>query len=196
MEDKRDLSVGGYLFYTEKDAKIAAAERKKIEYLETRIDYSKPEDVLRIYENLLRERIFKTPIGLQYLKQMRDFLREQEGIDQEAVQDVPLYIVFGGELREHGRFARNRIRPSDEEEKKEEKAKARFTISVILNILLIVAVISMFTITLESDNPNILNYERAITDRYASWEQELTERERIIREKERELKLDGQGAQE
>ena len=53
-----------------------------------------------------------------------------------------------------------------------------------------IAIIAMFTITLESDNPNVLNYERALTDRYASWEQELTEREQAVRQRERELQIE------
>ena len=34
--EKNALSVGGYLFYTEKDAQLARAEEQKIEYLEAR----------------------------------------------------------------------------------------------------------------------------------------------------------------
>ena len=63
-------------------------------------------------------------------------------------------------------------------------------ISVILNVLLVLAIIAMFTITLKSDNPNVLNYEKAITNKYAAWEQELTEREQRIREKEKELRIE------
>ena len=37
--DKESLSVGGYRFFTEKDAQLARAEEQKIEYLEERIDY-------------------------------------------------------------------------------------------------------------------------------------------------------------
>ena len=33
----------------------------------------------------------------------------------------------------------------------------------------------------------ILNYETAITNRYAAWEQDLTERERAVKEAERNL---------
>ena len=47
----------------------------------------------------------------------------------------------------------------------------------------------MFVISFVSDQPNIINYERAITDKYASWEQELNQREQTIRDRERELKL-------
>lgn len=33
---------------------------------------------------------------------------------------------------------------------------------------------------------NILNYENAILNKYAAWEQELTAREQAVREKEQE----------
>ena len=64
--------------------------------------------------------------------------------------------------------------------------------SVLLNVLLVLAIAAMFMITLRSDNPNVLNYERALTDKYASWEQELTERERAVREKELELQIENE----
>ena len=64
--------------------------------------------------------------------------------------------------------------------------------SVLLNVLLVLAIAAMFMITLRSDNPNVLNYERALTDKYASWEQELTERERAVREKELELQMENE----
>ena len=46
------------------------------------------------------------------------------------------------------------------------------------------------SISYVSEQPNVINYERAITSKYASWEQELTDREQVIREKERELKIE------
>lgn len=188
MADDRNLAVGGYRFYTEKDAQLAAAELKKIEYLEARIDYSRPDSILMVYEKTIQERIFKTPVGLQYLNGLRDYLLGQPEIDSQRVPEIPLYSTFSGEIREKSNPARNRIKAVNSGKDGE---KSGFMISVILNVLLVLAVISMFTITLRSDNPNVLNYERVITDRYAQWEQDLTERENAVREKERELKLNG-----
>ena len=62
-----------------------------------------------------------------------------------------------------------------------------------MNIVMIVAIIAMFVITLNSDQPNILNYERNLQNKYASWEQELTQREQTVREKERELHIENTG---
>lgn len=188
MAEDRNFSVGGYRFYTEKDAQLAATELKKIEYLEARIDYSRPDSILMVYEKTIHERIFKTPVGLQYLKDLRDYLLQQPEIEPQRVPEIPLYINFSGEMRDRSAPARNRIKPADGGKSGE---KSGFIISVILNVLLVLAVICMFTITLRSDNPNVLNYEKVLTDRYAQWEQELTERENAVREKEREWKLNG-----
>ena len=184
MADNRNLSVGGYRFYTEKDAQLAAEELKKIEYLEARIDYSRPDSILTVYEKTIHEIIFNTPVGMQYLKKLRDYLLERPEIDPERVPEIPLYQSFSGVIRERSNPAKNRIQTKD-------GGKDGFKISVILNVLLILAVAAMFTITIRSDNPNILNYKRVITDKYAQWEQELTERENAVRERERELKLNG-----
>ena len=48
-------------------------------------------------------------------------------------------------------------------------------------------IIVMYIIVIKSDTPNMINYENAITNKYASWEQDLTERESKIRQKEAEL---------
>lgn len=187
MANKKELSVDGYLFYTEKDAEIAAAERKKIEYLEARLDYGNPESILLIYEKTGHERVFQTPVGLHYLRNMRDYLLAQPEIAPERVPDIPLYQTFSRTVREQDNPAKKRVKPAKE---KADREKSRFEISVALNVLLILAVIAMFMIALKSDQPNILNYEKAITDRYASWEQELTERERAVRDREKELKME------
>lgn len=182
-----NLSVGGYRFFTEKDAQLARAEEKKIEYLEAGIDYSSPESIRFVYEKTIHERLFKTPVGIRYLEKMRDYLLSRPEIDPADVVDIPLYITFDGGVREHTNPARERVTPSKKRDR--DKEKSRFIISVILNILLVCAIIAMFYISFSSDQPNIVNYERAIQDKYSSWEQELTEREQIIREKEKELKL-------
>ena len=185
MADKEALSAGGYLFLTEKDAQLARAEEQKIEYLEERIDYSSPESIRYVYEKSIHERVFKTPIGLQYLKRQQDFLKGQPDIEPVSVMDIPLYIPFDGEIREHTSPAQAKVAPSA----RKDKQKAGFAISVILNVLLVFAILSMFFISFVSDQPNIVNYERVLTNKYAAWDQELTEREQVIRQKERELNI-------
>ncbi len=180
---KQENIVEGFSFSTERDAALAATEQKKIEYLEERMNYDNPAGILNIYQKAIRERVFKTPIGLEYLKHLQEYLQTCTDIDPSSILPIPLYKNYDGEFRQQPSPARYRIKPTPK------KKSIALPVSVMLNIVLIVAVIAMFFITLKADQPNILNYERALTDRYATWEQELTEREQAIREKERELKL-------
>ncbi len=181
---QEQLTVEGFTFYTERDAQLAMQEQKKIEYLEKRMDYNNLESILQIYKKAVWDRIFKTPVGLFYLKNLQQFLLEQQELAGRNIPAIPLYVTFDGEIRENLTVTRNRIEPS-----KKKKQSNALPLSILMNIALVVAVIVMFVITLNSDQPNILNYEKALTNRYAGWEQELTEREQVIREKERELKL-------
>ena len=108
--------------------------------------------------------------------------------DREEVPPIPLWTNFA-DVRTKTSPARRRIQPMPEDGGK----KAGLCLSVIMNIVMIVAIIAMFVITLNSDQPNILNYERNLQNKYASWEQELTQREQTVREKERELHIENTG---
>ncbi|MBO4980966.1 MAG: hypothetical protein J6C84_03615 [Lachnospiraceae bacterium] len=173
----------GYAFYTKKDAELASQEQKRAEYLRAHLDFENPESVLRVYRKAVAERMFKTPVGVGFLKEMQRYLLERKEIDPETVPPISLYLSYDNEERTHTSPAKNRLKPAFGAEKK----KQGYRISVILNIALVIAVIAMFVITLNAEQPNIINYERAILNRYADWEQQLTQREQVIREKEREL---------
>lgn len=179
--------VDGYLFLNNKDASIAELEEKKIKYLTERMDYSNPEAVLKIYQKAIHDRIFKTPVGIAYLKEMQAYLLKQDEIPKEEILPIPLYQNFGGEIRES-------VAPVSGTAKKKtetntQKQSANYRISILFNILLAVTIIVMFVITINASQPNILNYKKVITNQYAQWEQELTQREQAVREKERELQI-------
>ena len=59
---------------------------------------------------------------------------------------------------------------------------------MILNILLAAAIAVMLYIASTSSNINILNYETALVDKYASWAEELKGRERNLKEREAAVK--------
>lgn len=89
----------GFLFYNEKDAELAALEQKKIIYLEERMDYSKPEQILQIYQKAVTDRVFATPVGILYLKRLEDYLLEQPTIDPAQVPPIPLLHSYNKDLR-------------------------------------------------------------------------------------------------
>ena len=186
MERKAEWEVGGFQFGSEKDVELAKIEQDKIAYLEKRIQYDQPESVLSVYNKAIANKIFQTPIGFQFLQKLHDFLTEQGLADRAS--SIPLYQVYSYDPQEEVAVhtAKRRVQPSQYRE-----LRSKLRRSVILNLLLIVMVVAMFVITLTSNHPNILNYERVLTDKYAGWEQELTERENAVREKERALQMEG-----
>ena len=179
------LIASGYAFLNEEDAKRAANEEKRINQLEEKLDYSKPESILLIYRKAIQERVFKTPVGIQYLKKLQSYLLEREEIDQEKILPIPLYTSFESALRENTTPARIRVKPAPAKKKQSQL----LPISMVLNVALVCAVLAMFFIALNSKQPNLINYETALVNKYSQWEQELTQREQAVREKERELSI-------
>lgn len=184
MENQEVLEIDGYLFAQEEDARIALQEQKKIEYLEKHLDFDKPKQVLSVYKKAIAERIFKTPVGMEYLKRLQRYLQSQQM--EEEIPPISLYVAFEPKLRKQYETARPVAKQP------EKKKNSGLQISIILNLILAVVVIWMFVIALKSSNPNILNYERALTDKYSAWEEELSQREQTVREKERELRLNAE----
>ncbi len=185
MEEKEERTAEGFVFYTKKDAELATQEQKKIDYLQARMNYANPESILRIYEKALEEKLFKTPVGLGFLKDTQKFLLRSGTVTEEQIPPIPLQVFFDDEVRESANPARRRVQPSEKEEKK----FPALSVSIILNIVLVLAVIAMFWIALSAGQANILNYENVLVNKYAQWEQELTQREQTVREKELELSI-------
>ena len=184
--EQREHVVSGFAFYSEKDAGLAEQERQKIAYLDKHIDHADMQSVLAIYKKALEDRVFRTPVGLEYLRELQGELRAREEELGEEVPPIPLWTSFAN-VRTKTSPARRRIQPMPEDGGK----KAGLCLSEF-NVML-VAIIAMFVITLNSDQPNILNYEQNLQNKYASWEQELTRREQTVREKERELHIENTG---
>lgn len=182
MTEKNNLMVNGYRFGSYKDAQIAEEEMKKAKYFETKMTGKSGRSRLAVYDQILDKKVFQTPIGWEYLKYMQEKLQEL-GIPEEEIRPIPMYMTFVHEQeQETERPARQRIRPS-----RRNDLLQKYRITIFLNILLGILVVAMFAITINSDNPNILNYKTAIVNQYATWEQELTERENAVREKEQSL---------
>lgn len=173
--------VNGYCFGTAEDAEIARQEEKKIEYLEQRMDLGKTENMLLVYKKAVENRVFVTPIGWDYLKKLQQKLKDRDDLTEE-VPPVALYTVFAHRVGDDIRVPEPRI-----QEKSKDNTKRKLITSIIINVVLSLVVAFMFYIAYTSDNTNVLNYKHNLVNKYAQWEQELSEREKAVREKERNL---------
>lgn len=180
MSGKNDLTVNGYYFGSPEDAETARQEEKKIAYLEEHMDYGNSADMLAVYKKALDNRIFQTPVGWEYLKELQKKLKGQ-GYPEDQIPPITMHTVFANRVGDDIRIPTPRLKP-----KEKKPLKRRLVFSVFFNILLLAVAAAMVAITLTSSNPNILNYEKVLQNRYAAWEQELSTREAAVRERERE----------
>lgn len=183
MADKTEWVVNGFQFGTQQDAELAQNEKIRIERLEEKLDYQNQEMVYAVYKKAVNNRVFRTPVGYDFLKRLQRILYDNA---QEDIANIPIYGVYS--MRESANPTIERIQASRKPVK--EKPKQEFfsrKTSIIVNIGLLVLVIVMFVIATTGSNPTIVNYERTLQNRYAEWEQQLSDREQAIREKEKEL---------
>ena len=185
-QEKAALMVGGFAFTSPEDAELARQEQKKIEYLDHKMNYHLPENILAVYNKVLESKLLKTPLGHDYLHRMQQMMLDG-GIDQERIAPIPIYHSYTpkapGEVTEG--IARQRIERQLKKEKSESALyKTRFRGVIVICLFLAVLVAAMFYITWNSEHANILNYERVIVDKYAAWEQDLWEREMELRGRE------------
>lgn len=182
MKDEERLMVDGYLYGNEEDVKLAKEEKKTARYLETRINYEDIQTTLKIYNKAIRDRVFKTPAGLEFLKKMR-YEMIKRGVPQENISGIPLHKVFSKE-EEKKTVRIFQVEPKDD------GTKELLRFSLWANLALIIIVIGMFVITIMGENVTVLNYRHKIENEYSLWQQELEEREAVIKEKEAELRLE------
>lgn len=176
-----EFIVEGYLFQNAEDAALARGDVQKIELLRKRLDYTNPQEALNVYKRALDQHIFATPIGSFFLHEMKERLDAIFG-GTEEVPPVPVSKVLATSVKP--------TTVTQKPEKTKNFDRQKYVMSILANIILVIGILAMIMISCNGKNPNILNYKQKLEDRYSSWEQDLREREDIVRQKELELRLD------
>lgn len=180
MKNEERLIVDEYMYGNDIDAQLAKEEKKKALYIESKMNYEDIQTTLKIYEKAIKDKIFRTPTGYDFLKKIRKEMIKR-GVPEEKIVPIPLYQIYSKEAD---------VRPIRvfQVKEAEDNSKDMLRKSLWLNLGLIVLVIGMFCITMFGNNTNILNYKYKIENEYSIWQQQLEEREAEIREKEAQLK--------
>lgn len=185
MADIKELSFDGYVFATPEDCELAKNEVKKISYIESHTDMTNLNIVKSVYNKALEERYFQTPIGLEYMRELQKAM-ENGGFSEEEIKPIPLYTTFRRIDLNKSATVKKRVSKA---EKQENLLRAKYNRVCFIAGFLGFLIAVMLIITFNGTTPNALNYKAAINNQYASWEQELKEREAAVREKERELNI-------
>ncbi len=186
MADLEQYTVGGYTFTSKQEADVAKDELNAIKYVSAKTDSKDPKQVYILYNKLLDKELFSTEIGLNYLKNLQQYLYISEAIPNEKIRPIPVNSEVQAKLKERKDYkdAKSRIIFL---ERKLDKVKARNKQLKTLVIILILMVIAMFVISLTSKSPTIINYETKIQDKYSSWSEDLEKREAELKIRENQL---------
>lgn len=184
-EAKRELTVNGFQFGSKEDVELAEQELSTVKYIEGRIQNRGSDTIMSVYKGAIERKMFRTPVGYAYMRDLQKKMAAM-GVRREDIPGVPLYQIYNNNLSEEVTPRRTITIPK----RKKKSAIIRMNRTLIMvNIILILLIIALFVINIKGSTPTVLNYKYAIENEYASWEQELKERENAVREKERELNI-------
>lgn len=180
---KKEFTVNGYMFGNKTDVEIAHQELNAIKFIEKKLEGRNLDTIRSVYQAALEKKMFRTPVGYNYLSELQRRMIRM-GISADDIPGIPLYQVFNNQIDEKPKPERTII----VKKKKDELAlkNARLSLAVLIMAIIIIA---LFAISMTGSNPNILNYRNTVINEYSEWEQDLTDREAKIREKERELNI-------
>ena len=189
-----------FVFRTKKEAELAQREIEGTKYLRQKLDMENPNAVFSIYQNLIEQDLFETPVGYCFLKELRDYLLMIPAISNEEVLAIPIRYPQTEEEEKKQKKEQKKEEQRKERQREKEKAKnkkeqkkegknykGRCQFFMVTSLILLISVVSMMLLAATSDNVNILNYENKLIDKYSSWEQELEEREQAVKEQEQAL---------
>lgn len=192
--------AGGFVFRTKKEAELAQREIEGTKYLRQKLDMENLNAVFSIYQNLIEQDLFETPVGYCFLKELRDYLLMIPAISNEEVLAIPIRYPQTEEEEKKQKKEQKKEEQRKERQREKEKAKnkkeqkkegknykGRCQFFMVTSLILLISVVSMMLLAATSDNVNILNYENKLIDKYSSWEQELEEREQAVKEQEQAL---------
>lgn len=175
MENDKFI-VNGFIFKTSDEANCARKELRGIQFLEENNNMDNVDVMIQVYHKLLQQQLFQTAVGRHYLKQIQERILEKrpntilEPIELDRKEDNSETAPSG---------LRRAVRMTDFVDVGLNYRK-KLKLSIIVNVILLLGMAAMFIIASTASNPNILNYETKLQDRYAQWEKELEEREQEI----------------
>ena len=178
--------VGGYEFASKEEAQLAKDELNAIKYLSQKTNSKDPKQVYSLYNKIIERKLFSTHVGMNYLKNLQTFLYKSDEIPNDKIQPIPINAETQGEInirRERSEF-KSELRDMSV---KVAKYKNNFTRVMIINVVLIIIIIAMFVILNTSSNPNIINYEVNIQNKYSQWQEQLQSQDESLNARENAL---------
>ena len=187
--DSRIYIINSYQFETKEEYEQALQEKNGINYLNAQLDVNNIEKVYQLYTELVDKKIFITVIGIDYLKKLRGILLRDSRFSADNLRPIRITTVNKQVKNRVEKYISSKYETEVRQHKKEKEGiRNKLNTSIIINVVLVIMLIAMFFISKSSSNPTIIDYERKLQDKYASWESDLREKEQELKDLEWELK--------
>ena len=187
--DSRIYIINSYQFETKEEYEQALQEKNGINYLNAQLDVNNIEKVYQLYTELVDKKIFITVIGIDYLKKLRGILLRDSRFSADNLRPIRITTVNKQVKNRVEKYISSKYETEVRQHKKEKEGiRNKLNTSIIINVVLVIMLIAMFFISKSSSNPTIIDYERKLQDKYASWESDLKEKEQELKDLEWELK--------
>lgn len=179
--------IMGFEFHNEDEYIIAKKEMEYINKIKGNIKTTNPEHLLEIYNKIINDNIFRTPVGMEYLRNIQLSLAKNKQIDKNKIQSIPA-IVYNNETYSKDSLKKatvnNLTSKTSKDDKNVAKYKDLYTKMLIVNVALVLIIVVMFVISHNSEKFDEEYYRESIENEYTNWEQSIKERESIVKEKE------------
>ena len=198
--DEFGMIVEGVLFTDKNMAQKACHEAENIQYVRSKLDMQNPRMVLEMYRRLLSEHVFETVVGLMYLKELQNYLLTSPELVGEELEAIQLPLSFTGkamqeetiewyaqnleEIKQRERTASYMKRRAEE---KTEQSQKRLRFSLMFCLFLALVAVGIGVIAMTGSQPNLINYENKIIDKYETWEMDLEKREEELKKQQKEM---------
>ena len=157
-----------------------------MEYLRSKTDFGNMNNLRKLYDRILDRNMMETVVGIAFLKEIRETLIGSGMFTDNQLRPVPLLP----EVKKLKKRKENQTR--SRERTLLERSERQNTVLKTVCFFLVVIVIAMFVIVLNGTrSPLAIRYEEQILNKYASWAEELQEKEKYLREYVRKLEEQG-----
>lgn len=182
---KERFKLNGYTFDTKAEWEEAKKEEEAIGYIRAKTDLTDPAAALKIYSGLAEKKTFMTPVGMDFLRELKKSLLLSGIAAEDELPGIPVRLS-----PKKSRRAEEFSKDLDNKYKvladyyKDKLKNARIVIAVLGLVIAI-----MFGIAMLGPSSPFVDAEVKLQNKYAAWEQELKERENAVRQRELQLEI-------
>lgn len=182
--------VDGFVFEDETTFLLACKEKDGVRFIKERTALDNPDVVYKLYNSLLEQKVFVTPVGIRFMLELQNVLLATPYLAADEIPPVPVAQMVVRQEKEPENQQDTAIRKATKkvDEKVHGEYKRPFYVALFFAIVFGISVLGMFMINkISGNNVTILNYKNALLDEYSGWEAQLQEKEAQLKSWEKEL---------